>query len=187
MKIYTKTGDKGQTGVIGGRLSKNSVIIDTIGVFDELNATLGVAIAEDNLDITNYLVVTQNIIFNIGSILSGANVEFSFKEATKKLENQIDLFSSELEQLTQFILPGGTKLSANIHLARTVCRRAERQLIKFSDEFEQHKPDNMNINVKALLDIQKFINRLSDYLFTLARLANKRSQVDDISWNKSID
>ena len=84
-------------------------------------------------------------------------------------------------------MPGGTKLSANIHLARTVCRRAERQLIKFSDEFEQHKPDNMNINVKALLDIQKFINRLSDYLFTLARLANKRSQVDDIFWNKSID
>jgi len=187
MKIYTKTGDSGQTGVIGGRLNKQSTIIETIGTIDELNACLGLAIAEDKQDLTKHLVVVQNIIFNIGSIISGASIDFNFKNSTKKLEAQIDSISNELPELTQFILPGGSKLSAQIHLARTVCRRAERQFSRFKEEYIMEKPESMQIDAKDIDSIQKFINRLSDYLFVLARLANKQAQVDDIFWDKSID
>lgn len=187
MKIYTKTGDKGKTGVIGGRVAKQSIIIETIGTFDELNAALGVAIAEDSIELTNELQRIQNVIFNIGSCLCGASSSFDFSSYTTKLENQIDLITEQITELTQFILPGGTRLSANIHLARTICRRAERQLIKYIHSYKEERPSSMKVNDDELIEIQRFMNRLSDYLFVLARLANKQGKVDDIFWNKSID
>jgi len=190
MKIYTKTGDKGDTGIVGGRIKKNSIIINTIGNFDELNASLGVVISlNKNLNTQNFktLIDAQNILFCIGSIISGTDIECDFTKKTRDLEKDIDLMNLELEVLTRFILPGGSVLSANIHLSRTICRRAERQLTAYINEFNNEKPETMNINTAKLPYIQKYINRLSDYLFVFARYKNKQSKIEDIYWNKSID
>lgn len=189
MKIYTKTGDKGKTGVIGGRLKKNSIIIESIGTFDELNASIGIVIASNQKTdlFINELVKVQNIIFCIGSILSGVDIEVDLKQRTKSLENLIDEMNSKLEELTRFILPGGSLTSAHIHLCRTICRRAERRLLEYIDSFEKEKPNQMAVNRDKLDDAEKFINRLSDYLFVLARYINSINNIPDVYWNKTID
>lgn len=185
MKIYTKTGDKGETGVVGGRVKKDSIIIETIGTFDELNATLGIIVALNSSENSNIIRI-QNIIFCIGSIISGTDVECDFVKNTKFLENNIDKMNSSLEELSKFILPGGSILSANIHLSRTVCRRSERKLIEYLSLYAKAKPKEMIINVSKLTEIQKFTNRLSDYLFVLSRYENHLNKISDIYWDKSI-
>lgn len=185
MKIYTKTGDKGETGVVGGRVKKDSIIIETIGTFDELNATLGIIVALSSSENPNIIRI-QNIIFCIGSIISGTDIECDFIKNTKLLEHEIDKMNSNLDELTKFILPGGSILSANIHLSRTVCRRAERKLIEYMNLYANEKPEQMSVNDSKLNDIQKFINRLSDYLFVLGRYENHLNKISDIYWDKSI-
>jgi cob(I)alamin adenosyltransferase len=188
MKIYTKTGDKGETGVIGGRVSKNSTIIESVGSLDELNASIGMitSINQDNL-LNNQLFKLQNIIFCAGSVISGAKIECDFNKYTKELENEIDYISKDLKVLTNFILPGGTQISANLHLTRTICRRAERCLVRYIESLESIKPKNMKVETSRVSEIIKFVNRLSDYFFVLSRYLNKKSSVDDIYWNKQID
>lgn len=181
MKIYTKTGDKGETGVIGGRIKKNSPLINTIGTIDELNANISIVQSYIN---TKEIAIIQNLLFYIGSFLSGAELTISFKDFTKIIENSIDSMENELEDLTQFIIPGGSIESAQIHLSRAVCRRAEREFINFVDSITEK--DTYRFDKRKLPEIQIFLNRLSDYLFVLARFTNKSNNIQDSFWNKKI-
>lgn len=190
MKIYTKTGDKGETGVIGGRVSKSSIIIETLGNLDELNAALGliIALAQNKSSAeVKYLIRLQHIIFNTGGIVAGGKIEFDFKTETINLEKSIDQLSKNLDELRNFILPGGGLLSAQTHVARSISRRTERSFLKYIDSVDDQKPANMKIDKKTLADALKFLNRISDYLFTLARYFNKLSDVKDLKWNKLTD
>lgn len=178
MKIYTKTGDKGTTSLFGGkRVSKDSLRIDAYGTVDELNAAIGVAITECVSDLVQEtLRKIQNDLFVAGGDLAAPNENNKIniprlnEKMVEYLESKIDQFDLELEELKRFILPGGTKGSAHLHFARTVCRRAERKVVEL-DEREQ-------INK----EIVKYLNRLSDLLFVLARLENSVNDVPDDEW-----
>ncbi|HEY0867519.1 MAG TPA: cob(I)yrinic acid a,c-diamide adenosyltransferase [Fimbriimonas sp.] len=177
MRIYTRTGDSGDTGLIGGRrVSKTSARIEAIGSVDELNSAIGVArlqSAGDALDVN--LGHLQNWLFDLGSELAEPNGE-SFRIGTDPivfLENDIDRQTEALPPLKAFVLPGGSSLGAHLHLARAVCRRAERAVAAL-DEAEGVRPE-----------VQAFLNRLSDWLFTASRTANHREGVGDITWTRN--
>jgi cob(I)alamin adenosyltransferase len=177
MKIYTKTGDAGNTGLWGGqRVSKDSLRVHAYGSVDETNAALGVARAsglDDELD--SLLAQIQNQLFVIGADLAtpgeSANIPRVGADDVELLEQTIDKIERELEPLRQFILPGGSLAAAFLHYARTVCRRAERWAVSLSHE-EVVNPD-----------VIAYLNRLSDLLFVLARHANARAGVADTPWN----
>ena len=166
-KIYTKGGDKGFTSLVGGkRVKKSSKIIEAIGNVDELNATLGIVI--ENLKVSNKKVLRniQNDLFDLGADLATPinrkkNAIRIKADQTLYIEKEIDKINKNLKPLKSFILPGGNKVSSLIHLARTINRRCEISIVKLN---ETHK-----INIEIL----KYINRLSDYLFVLARQTNK--------------
>ena len=167
-KIYTKGGDKGKTSLVGGsRVSKSNDIIDAIGNVDELNALLGIVICDLKKPFINTLKDIQNDLFDIGADLAtplnkkGTVLRVS-KGYTVYLEKEIDKINNNLPTLTSFILPGGNKISSIIHLARTVTRRCERSIVKLNEK--------QKINTEVL----KYLNRLSDYLFVLARYLNKK-------------
>jgi cob(I)alamin adenosyltransferase len=179
VKIYTKTGDDGTTGLVGGsRVKKYDLRLEAYGTVDELNAVIGVVRSYDvGDDIKEILGIIQNKLFNIGSRLASdkKGKEFTAKLAIKNedialLESMIDRFEEELPELTQFILPGGDILVAQCHIARTVCRRAERCIV----EFAEHE--------KVQTELIKFINRLSDFLFVLARITGHRRGVEETPW-----
>jgi cob(I)alamin adenosyltransferase len=176
LKIYTKTGDDGTTGLQGGkRVSKADLRIIAYGSVDEINSCLGVALAQNmDSDIRELLMIIQNELFVAGSDLSDPNLANAKNRVTdtmiENLEKNIDRFEQELEPLTNFILPGGHKTASYLHLARTITRRAETQVVLLS------KQEQINVNC------QKYLNRLSDLLFVLARTINKRSGVTDVIW-----
>jgi cob(I)alamin adenosyltransferase len=176
LKIYTKTGDDGTTGLQGGkRVSKADLRIIAYGSVDEINSCLGVVLAQSvDSDISELLMRIQNELFVAGSDLSDPNLANTKNRVTdimiENLEKNIDMFEQELEPLTNFILPGGHKTAAYLHLARTVTRRAETQVVLLS------KQEQINVNC------QKYLNRLSDLLFVLARTVNKRARVADVIW-----
>jgi cob(I)alamin adenosyltransferase len=178
MKIYTRTGDSGETSLLGGkRVSKSSIRVDAYGEVDELNATLGVARAEaKHPEIQAALVEIQRDLFSLGARLADpAGQPPSEKVAldssnVQKLEKHIDRFESSLPALAGFILPGGSKAGALLHQARSICRRAERKLAVLSGAEAVPPP--------AL----PYLNRLSDLLFVMARLENQRQNVEDESW-----
>jgi cob(I)alamin adenosyltransferase len=183
MKIYTKTGDDGSTGLIGGgRVAKSNGRIDCIGAVDELNAAIGWAAVQarpPHHALAENLQTVQNDLFVIGSHLAVPEATAVPKHLppidesiVARLEMQIDAAETELEPLRNFILPGGCELAARLHLARTICRRAERRLVTFAED----RP------MPPL--IVTFLNRLSDWLFVQARLANRRASVADIPWKK---
>jgi cob(I)alamin adenosyltransferase len=188
-KIYTKKGDKGTTVVLGSKdkVSKNDVRIKCCGYVDELNAVIGMLSAyfqeSDRIDTTqiNILTFIQHKLFNIGTIISSltiydnnTNDRYSDLNITPDdvnvLENNMDLMSSSLKPLTGFILPIGSQLVCQCHLARTVCRRVETKISKLSS------PNTNNI--------KKFINRLSDYFFVLARYTSSKLDETEIMWSK---
>jgi cob(I)alamin adenosyltransferase len=183
MKIYTRTGDDGTTGLIGGsRVQKSDPRIDCYGTVDELNAALGLAAvcaAGSAAALAPWLLAVQNDLFVIGSHLATPD-DSTHKQslpqlndmAVSRLETQIDATEAALPPLHNFILPGGTELSARIHLARTICRRAERLLVSFS----QQQP------VPPI--IVTYLNRLSDWLYVQARWANHVQGVEDVLWVK---
>jgi cob(I)alamin adenosyltransferase len=181
MKIYTKTGDGGETGLFGGeRVSKNSQRINAYGTIDELNAYIGLAITEvKDEKVKTDLQKIQEQLFTVGTDLATPN-----NEETKKLkidrtpssfyeeiEKLIDDYDSKLDELKNFILPGGSKCAALLHICRTICRRAEREVVSLSDA------------VKIENNIIILLNRLSDLLFVLSRFENKVSNHPDIIWN----
>jgi cob(I)alamin adenosyltransferase len=176
VKIYTKTGDEGQTGLLGGdRIAKNSLRIAAIGEIDELNAALGLARA---LSVTNGTYHRlQCWLFDLGSELAappGSKFDAAAigPEAIAWLEEEIDRAMGELPPLKAFILPGGIPEAASLHVARAVCRRAERAIL------DLHGVEPVRENLRV------FVNRLSDYLFAIARSANAVSNVPDVEWHR---
>jgi cob(I)alamin adenosyltransferase len=176
MKIYTRTGDRGETSLFGGaRVAKNDPRIDAYGTVDELNAFVGVARASwPQSPADAQLAAIQNDLFDIGAQLAApGTTRFAGVEASRiaALENAIDEMERDLPPITSFILPGGSMAAAQLHAARTVCRRAERLVVALGDE---HTSTTII-----------YLNRLSDFLFVAARFANRRSGVDDVIWKKS--
>jgi cob(I)alamin adenosyltransferase len=178
VKIYTKTGDDGTTGLFGGaRVKKASARVEAYGTVDELNATIGVARAT-TLDpfADAVLAQTQVDLFTLGAELAcvpGKEDKLSMTlihaDDAARLERAIDDAEKELPPLKSFVLPGGSPQAAALHLARTVCRRAERDVLSMDD-------------IVARADVVIYLNRLSDLLFTLARHANLKAGVDDVPW-----
>ncbi|MGI0082180.1 MAG: cob(I)yrinic acid a,c-diamide adenosyltransferase [Nitrosopumilaceae archaeon] len=176
VKIYTKTGDNGSTGIIGGaRMSKSNPRIIAYGEVDELNSLLGIVLSSnlDN-DIRDLLVQIQNDLFVVGADLANSDLKNTLNRITEDmvhfLEDHIDRLETELLPITYFILPGGDSVASQIHLARAIARRAETHIVYLSEK----EP----INKKC----QIYINRLSDLLFVLARVINKRKKISDVAW-----
>ncbi|WP_455199706.1 cob(I)yrinic acid a,c-diamide adenosyltransferase [Kaarinaea lacus] len=171
-KIYTRTGDKGTTGLSdGSRVNKDHARIKAIGDIDELNSVLGIVLARDlEAGIQDILINIQHDLFNLGGELSLPGHRLIGQQHVTDLEQQLDNLNENLEPLKDFILPGGTPAAAYIHLARTVCRRAERSLISLHNE------------VAVSEFILQYVNRLSDLLFVLARHINKQNGHPDILW-----
>jgi cob(I)alamin adenosyltransferase len=181
MKIYTKTGDMGTTGLFGGgRVSKDDLRVEAYGDVDELNAVLGMARSIEMMPrIDEVLVPIQRDLFAIGALLATPDRDKMAQHLEKariddarigELERAIDDGDAELEPLRSFILPGGTPKAAALHVARTVCRRAERHVVKLQHE----------VTLPPLAVI--YLNRLSDLLFTLARVANRRAGAGEVTW-----
>ena len=181
MRIYTRTGDKGETGLFGGgRVPKDDPRVEAYGEVDELNAFLGAARAVEVMPrIDEVLVPIQRDLFSIGALLATPNLEKMHDHLAKaqiddarivSLEKEIDACDRELEPLRAFIVPGGTPKAASLHIARTVCRRAERRVIHLQKEVE----------IPQIVVV--YLNRLSDLLFTLARVANTRGGAGEVTW-----
>lgn len=180
MKIYTKTGDKGETGLFGGeRVSKSNCRIDAYGTIDELNAFIGLAITElKSKDVRAVLERIQSQLFVVGSDLATPIMEKNEKlkitrtpeEYGKSAELDIDHFNEQLDELRNFILPGGSKGAAYLHICRTIARRAERKVVALNEQV--HIGNNIII----------FLNRLSDLFFVLSRFENKVSNIPDTKW-----
>ena len=176
MKIYTKTGDDGNTGLQGDfRISKSHSRIMAYGTVDEANAAIGIVLTNTlDDDIRQVLTQIQNELFLLGSDLSNQNLNDLKNrislDKVEKLEEFIDKFELELSPITNFILPGGNVAAAQIHQVRTIVRRAETLVVKLSDKNE--------INSNCI----KYLNRLSDLMFVMGRLINKRNDVEDIIW-----
>lgn len=196
MKIYTKTGDDGTTGLFNGeRVHKYHERVEAYGTIDELNSIIGIVItflkqspifknqSDNHFEKINNLVENlthiSNLLFNLGSDLAtplNPPPKFEVPRLTldnvQSLENWIDEYDTNLEKLRGFILPGGGLPASFLHQARTVCRRAERQIVKLSQDTE--------LNSNSVI----FVNRLSDYLFTAARFSNFIEDMQDVNWSK---
>jgi cob(I)alamin adenosyltransferase len=178
--IYTRTGDEGETGLFGGgRVPKDDPRVEAYGEVDELNAAVGLARSFPlPADVTPLLQEVQDQLFTVGSVLAtpagtkaAAHVPQVKAEWASQMEKAIDRFDGELPALRQFILPGGNGAASALHLARTVCRRAERRVLALVRGGQVSR------------DVLVYLNRLSDFLFTLARIANFRAGVHDIPWS----
>lgn len=181
MKIYTKTGDKGKTSLIGGRVDKDDLRVEAYGTIDELNSFVGKAMTELDAtifkDLLEDLETIQNELFDGGGDLSNVMKERHYKlteEPIEVLEQRIDKLMEEAPPLERFILPGGTSAAASLHIARTVTRRAERQTVSLMKAEEDVSPV-----------VVRYLNRLSDYLFVAARIANSRVNMPDNEYVRS--
>ncbi|WP_026575289.1 cob(I)yrinic acid a,c-diamide adenosyltransferase [Bacillus sp. UNC438CL73TsuS30] len=181
MRIYTRTGDKGKTSIIGGRVDKDDVRVEAYGTVDEVNCFVGQAIQELDpeifADVLADLETIQHELFDCGGDLANVLDKREMKlqkESIDYLEKKIDEYIEEAPELERFILPGGTKPAASIHLARTVTRRAERLVVKLI-KADSKAPE---------LGLQ-YLNRLSDYFFALARVINCRLNVKDVEYVRS--
>ena len=178
MKVYTKKGDDGTTGLIGGtRVPKHHLRIEAYGTVDELTAVLGMLAGQKGMeDFVDQIQKIQSLLFTIGSHLANDAERSKFKlpelpsDAVMELEQSMDRMAKSLEPLKNFVLPGGCAANAAAHLGRTVCRRAERKVSALSEVLEVDP------------FIIQYLNRLSDYLFVLARYASKVNDVEEIKW-----
>lgn len=173
-KIYTKTGDQGETGLGDGtRIDKTATRVTAMGDVDELNSLLGILIEQDiSDDIVGHLQDIQHVLFNLGGELSIPGAELVLEENVQKLESLIDKYNEDLPPLKEFILPGGSQAAATCHLARAVCRRAERSVISLG------KTDAINHYAQTCL------NRLSDLLFVFARIIARQAGGTEVYWRK---
>jgi len=177
VKIYTRTGDAGETSLFGGaRVPKSDARIEAYGTVDELNSFLGVARATWSASpIDAQLAAAQSDLFEIGAHLASPGTSrFPGVDVARieELEHGIDAMEAELAPLKSFILPGGSLAASQLHIARVVCRRAERLVVALGDESAATKSSIA------------YLNRLSDYLFVAARFANHRFGVDDVPWSR---
>lgn len=182
MKIYTKTGDKGRTGVIGGRLDKDHPRVEAYGTIDELNSWLGMAVAhlhdQRYADIVNVLNEIQQQLFDCCSdlvTLDQSRREYRITpETVQYLENLIDRYTQETEAIDRFIIPGGSQPSAMLHVCRTITRKAERRVVTLLHLDEPVSPE-----------VLPYLNRLSDLLFVMARVCNARAGAADVFYTRS--
>ena len=175
VKIYTKTGDDGETNRYdGSRVRKDDIIIKLNGIIDECNCIIGLAIASStNSRINKLLIDFQNKLFVVGSEISscGKKTDVKIKYSDiEKIEEIIDFYEKELIPLTNFILPGGSITSSYLHLSRAKCREVERYLASIEEKFVKES------------NLQAFMNRLSDVFFVLARVVNKTNKINDVPW-----
>lgn len=178
MKIYTKKGDDGQTGLIGGkRVYKSDLRIEAYGAVDELNSYMGLLRDQETLiSKKEHLISVQNDLFVIGSHLAKdpenttAILPSFDSQSVTKLEDAMDAMDKDLPQLKSFVLPGGHQIVSYTHIARCICRRAERLVVALS------------VNEGVSSDILKFLNRLSDYLFVMSRWLSLELQIEEIPW-----
>ncbi|MDQ6422997.1 cob(I)yrinic acid a,c-diamide adenosyltransferase [Paenibacillus sp. LHD-117] len=183
MQLYTKTGDKGETSLIGGRVRKDDSRVEAYGTIDELNSFVGLAAAELNRheplrELAGRLVDIQQELFDCGSDLAYAKEGAPFKMdgiPAARLEEWMDGYVAETPEITRFILPGGSAASSMLHVCRTVCRRAERRVVTLAGEH----PINGDVLV--------YLNRLSDFLFAAARLANAKLGEPDTEYIRSAE
>lgn len=179
-KIYTKTGDRGQTSLLDGtRVPKNHIRVETYGTIDELNATIGTIVAEmQKSKVKSELINIQNDLFELGSFLADPAMNHEprtmnyFENRVQHFEKLIDEMTEKLPLLTNFILPGGSTSGSFLHVARTIARRAERRIIELS---QTESVDGLVI---------RYFNRLSDLLFTMSRFMNFKEKKKDIIWMK---
>ncbi len=181
MNIYTRTGDEGQTSVIGGRVRKDDMRVEAYGTIDELNSFVGqaaaLAIDASLADLREDLIQIQQELFDCGSDLAFVELSSSRYKVdaamSARLEKWIDQYEQENPALERFILPGGSALAASLHVCRTVCRRAERRVVTLAGEHEVNPA------------VRQYLNRLSDYFFVVARTANVRAGVEDVEYVRS--
>lgn len=182
MKIYTKTGDKGTTSLVGGtRVSKTHIRLEAYGTVDELNSHLGLLITYlPHQQDQRFLQHVQDTLFAVGSHLATDQEKTKLKAASvitpeqvEAMEREIDRLDAQLPPLTAFVLPGGSRGAAVCHICRTVCRRAERRILALSEQAE------------ISLQLLAYVNRLSDYLFVLSRKMNLDEKKEEIFWNNS--
>ncbi|TMN23311.1 cob(I)yrinic acid a,c-diamide adenosyltransferase [Lentibacillus cibarius] len=181
MRLYTKSGDKGQTSVIGGRMDKDDVRVEAYGTIDEVNSFVGKAISELDKEIFPDIIADlekiQHELFDCGSELSNITEKRKHtltEEPITYLEDKMDELIDEAPELERFILPGGSDASASIHIARTVARRAERLIVSLMKAEDKISPVPL-----------KYMNRLSDYFFAAARVINARLDVPDVEYARS--
>ncbi|MFD2682136.1 cob(I)yrinic acid a,c-diamide adenosyltransferase [Bacillus seohaeanensis] len=183
MQLYTKTGDKGQTSLIGGRVDKDNSRVEAYGTVDEVNSFVGQAITQLQEsratfeDIIEELEKIQHELFDCGGDLANVTKKRQYKlqaEAVSFLEDRIDAYVEEAPPLEKFILPGGSAPSATLHIARTITRRAERTVVSLV---------KMEEDVPAVA--QQYLNRLSDYFFAIARVVNARLKINDVEYIRS--
>ncbi len=180
MNLYTRTGDSGKTSIIGGRVDKDHLRVEAYGTIDEANSFIGQAMTllTDSTfkDIYHELEKIQHELFDCGGDLAVVKEKYPYKatsEIVDFLESRIDHYVKEAPPLEKFILPGGSSAAAAVHIARTVTRRAERCAVSLQKEME--------INHNVL----KYLNRLSDYLFAIARVINHRLAIKDVEYERS--
>lgn len=182
-KIYTRTGDGGKTSLVGGvRIAKSDIRLEAYGTIDELSAHIGLLVAllpEDDHD-SQELLRVQNNLFNVGTYLATDQSQTALSSAARLPEGETERLEAEIDQILQllpepqgFVLPGGTVGAAQAHVARTVCRRAERRMAALSESAE------------VGLQMQKYVNRLSDYLFVLAKKINFNKGKHEILWQNA--
>jgi cob(I)alamin adenosyltransferase len=172
-KIYTRTGDDGTTGLgDGSRVSKDALRIACLGEVDELNCAVGLVLAAGGVPapIRACLERVQHDLFEVGAELSLPGQTRLGEDHVARLEREVDAFNADLEPLKEFILPGGTVAAARAHLARAICRRAERSLVTLAG------------HEAAGIHSRRYVNRLSDLLFVLARVLNRAGGRNDVSW-----
>ena len=172
-KIYTKTGDTGETGLSGGRrVRKDCPEIQAIGDVDELNSVIGMIIAHEiPEDLNEVLLKIQHQLFNLGAELNSTELNLVSEEMVSQLEQHLDFYNEQLPALKNFILPGGGQAATTCHLARAVCRRAERSVVVIQD-------------TKSISPtIQKYLNRLSDFLFVACRILAKHANHAETLWS----
>ena len=179
LKLYTRTGDRGMTSLYGGkRVEKYDLQVESYGTVDELNSSIGVmlsffSVIPAKAGIHSFYTNIQNDLFLIGSHLSGAKVDLKIiDKRVTDMEKFIDDLDESLTPLSNFILPSGAKDASFSHLSRSICRRAERMVIKLSKSIE--------IDKKVIM----YLNRLSDCLFQTARFLNKENRINDVIWKK---
>ncbi len=180
MKLYTKQGDKGLTRLGNGtQVGKDDLIIEALGTIDELNSTLGYAVGNHKVD-KKLLQSIQHYLFNIGAELCLSKAEYtSIEDDIKYLEERIDYYQADTPPLKQFILPGGSPSGSWLFFSATVCRRAERAVIR---ELNHRKGQELPVNMSIVI----FLNRLSDLLFAMARWENHAHSTPDVLWNSPV-
>lgn len=179
MRIYTRTGDEGETGVIGGRVLKDDIRVEAYGTIDEVNAFVGEAIArmdpQKYADMIRDLTEIQHELFDAGGDLAQTGKKRQYRvtaEMVKRLEEWIDRYDAETPEIRRFVLPGGSPVSAALHVARVLTRRAERRVVTLCREQETNE------------EVRRYLNRLSDFFFVIARVANVREGMPDVEYKR---